>query len=243
MRSGSWAAGLLAAALSVACSEGTGLPPTVAPPQPTAPPAAAPPPLTPAAAASDTPLAATPTTAPADASDAVQAAIEALAGELGIPETSIGLEEVLPVQWNDSSLGCPGPGEAYLQVITPGYLVTLTVGEEPYTVHTDLGGTAVVCADEEDAVGEETPRDPVAAEFTLQARDDLAARLGLSVDEILLVSAEAVEWPDSSMGCPQEGMDYAQVMVPGYLIVLAAGGQTYEYHTDYQQIFLCEGER
>jgi hypothetical protein len=237
MRSGSWAAGLLAAALSVACVEGAGLPPTIAPPQPTATPAAAPAALT---LAPNTPLAATPTTAPADASAAVEVAIATLARELGLPEASIGLEEVLPVQWNDSSLGCPAPGEAYLQVITPGYLITLAAGEETYSVHTDLGGTAVVCADEEEAIGEETPRDPVAAEFTLQARDDLAVRLGIPADEILLVSAEAIEWPDTSLGCPQEGMDYAQVVVPGYLIVLVAGSQTYEYHTDYQQIFLCE---
>ena len=239
MRPGRWAAGIIAAVFSVACIEGASVPPTLAPIQATPQPTPAIP--TPSLAIPATSAAATSTTAPADASQAVQTAVEALAQELGIPETSIGLEEVLPVQWNDSSLGCPRPGEVYLQVITPGYLVTLTVGEDVYHVHTDLGGTAIVCTDEEDAVGEETPRDPVAAEFTLQARDDLAARLSIPPADILLVSAEAVEWSDSSLGCPEPGMAYLQVIVPGYLIVLAAGGQTYEYHTDYQQIFLCEG--
>lgn len=237
MRAGSWAATALVAAIGVACVEGTELPPTLAPPQATAPTATAAAASTPSA--SITPDAVTPTTAPADASESVQVAIETLAQELGIPDTGIGLAEVLPVQWNDSSLGCPRPNETYLQVITPGYQVTLAVGEELYYVHTDLGGTAIICAAEDDAVGEETPRDPIAAEFALQARDDLAARLGIPPDGILLLSSEAVEWPDSSLGCPEEGMAYAEVIVPGYLIVLVADNQSYEYHTDYQQIFLC----
>lgn len=51
-------------------------------------------------------------------------------------------------------------------------------------------------------------------------------------DEIKVVSLEAVEWRDSSLGCPQEGMAYAQVITPGYMIVLEADGQTYEFHTN-----------
>lgn len=236
MRSGSWAAGLLAAALSVACAESTQFPPTVAPPQVTTPPTAAVP-ISPGALPSSPATA--PTDAPADASEAVESAITTLAQELGISEARIGLEEVLPVQWNDSSLGCPGAGGAYLQVITPGYLVTLSVDEDLYHVHTDLGGTAIICADEGEAVGEDTPLDPIAADFILQARDDLASRLDIPFGDILLLSSEAIEWPDSSLGCPEEGMDYAQVVVPGYLIVLVVDNQAYEYHSDYQQIILC----
>lgn len=231
-------AALLAVILCAACTGGGETPAIVVPLQDVSPTAttmttAAPPTVPP------TPTT-TPTTAPADASDAVQAAIDALAQELGVPQPAIGLVEVLPVQWNDSSLGCPAPGEMYLQVITPGYLVTLEVGEETYYVHTDLGGTAIVCAESEEAIGEETPRDPIAAEFVLQARADLAARLGISPDAIVVLSSEAVEWSDTSLGCPEEGFAYATVIVPGYQIVLAVDDQTYAYHTDYQQIFLCE---
>lgn len=50
--------------------------------------------------------------------------------------------------------------------------------------------------------------------------------------EITITSVEYVDWPDSSLGNPQPDMSYAQVITPGFKIVLEAGGQAYEYHAD-----------
>jgi hypothetical protein len=70
---------------------------------------------------------------------------------------------------------------------------------------------------------------------------DLSEQTGAPTDEISLVSMEAVEWSDASLGCPQEGFMYAQVITPGYLIILAAQGQEYEYHTDQTtNVVLCQ---
>lgn len=71
---------------------------------------------------------------------------------------------------------------------------------------------------------------------------DLSKQSGVPPDEIALVSMEAMEWSDSSLGCPQEGFMYAQVVTPGYLIVLEADGQQFEYHTDQEgnSVVLCE---
>lgn len=63
-----------------------------------------------------------------------------------------------------------------------------------------------------------------------KAMTDLAQRLAISVDEIILLEAKSVVWPDGSLGCPEEGMQYAQVLTPGYLIRLQSGDQEYEYH-------------
>ena len=63
-----------------------------------------------------------------------------------------------------------------------------------------------------------------------KAKADLANRLAVSTNDIRLVEATGVTWPDSSLGCPQEGMVYTQVLTPGYLILLEQGGTTYEYH-------------
>ncbi|MCC7360182.1 MAG: hypothetical protein IT317_11930 [Anaerolineales bacterium] len=64
------------------------------------------------------------------------------------------------------------------------------------------------------------------------AREALAASLGLSVDQITLVSAEAVDWPDACLGLTLPGVVCAQVITPGYLIVLETDGGVYEYHTN-----------
>jgi hypothetical protein len=85
----------------------------------------------------------------------------------------------------------------------------------------------------------------VEQELVDRAMADLAQELGLSEEEISLASMEAVEWPDASLGCPEEGMMYAQVITPGYRIMLEAGGETYEYHTGDREgspVVHCESE-
>jgi hypothetical protein len=66
-------------------------------------------------------------------------------------------------------------------------------------------------------------------EIVAKVSGDLSSRTGA---EVVLVSLEAVDWPDTSLGNPQAEMFYAQVITPGYKIVLASGGANYEYHTD-----------
>jgi len=74
-----------------------------------------------------------------------------------------------------------------------------------------------------------------------QARQDLATRLNLPETNIEVVEAKAIVWPDSSLGCPQPGMMYAQVLQDGLLIVLRANQKLYEYHSGGNQPpFLCE---
>ncbi len=78
-----------------------------------------------------------------------------------------------------------------------------------------------------------------AAELVAQAIADLAGRLGVAAEAIQVRSVEAVEWPDASLGCPQPGMVYAQVITPGYRIVLEAEGQAYEYHSSRSRVVYC----
>ncbi len=74
-----------------------------------------------------------------------------------------------------------------------------------------------------------------------KAREDLAHRLSISPDQISLVEATEVVWPDSSIGCPQPGMEYLQVPEDGALIILRAEGNLYEYHSGGRRgLFLCE---
>ena len=80
-----------------------------------------------------------------------------------------------------------------------------------------------------------TPETPPAIPAEIQnlvqnAKLDLAARLAVDPDQVQVVRAEAVVWPNSSLGCPQPGMLYMEVLTPGYLILLSANAQPYEYH-------------
>ncbi|HMN28664.1 MAG TPA: hypothetical protein PKE45_10995 [Caldilineaceae bacterium] len=75
----------------------------------------------------------------------------------------------------------------------------------------------------------------------VQAMKALSAQLGTPLDQITVVSAEPVVWPDGALGCPQPGMVYPQVQQDGMRIVLAVDGQEYHFHSgETRGPFLCE---
>ncbi len=59
---------------------------------------------------------------------------------------------------------------------------------------------------------------------------DLAEKLRASHEDIQIITAAYVTWPDSSLGCPQPDMGYLQALTDGLLIVLRYDGADYHYH-------------
>ena len=86
----------------------------------------------------------------------------------------------------------------------------------------------------------ETPSSPQVAALVEKARKDLSQRLQIAVDRTSLRSVEAVQWRNSSLGCPMPGMQYLMVITPGYLIRLEAAGTVYEYHASETHVVYCD---
>lgn len=63
--------------------------------------------------------------------------------------------------------------------------------------------------------------DPVVAE--------VASIAGVPVDQVTVLSAEPVTFPDGSLGCPVPGLAYTQIPVDGYRIVAEVGGKSFDY--------------
>jgi hypothetical protein len=85
------------------------------------------------------------------------------------------------------------------------------------------------------------PKPSVAA--TNKAVVDLADHLGIDVSEVQVISVEQVEWPDSSLGCPKQGLNYLMVITPGFRIILEANGNQVAYHADmHGHIVRCAGD-
>jgi hypothetical protein len=88
-----------------------------------------------------------------------------------------------------------------------------------------------------------TPVDAGLQNLIEMIKTDLANRQAVAVEEIILLETMAVEWSDSSLDCPQPGIDYLQVITPGYRIVLQVNDQSYEYHTNRDAYFVyCENQ-
>lgn len=77
-------------------------------------------------------------------------------------------------------------------------------------------------------------------ELFILARDDLSQRFDLNPGSIKIQMIEPVNWDDTSLGNPEPGMTYSQVIVPGFNILLEAEGQVYEYHTSRDRVVFVE---
>jgi hypothetical protein len=66
----------------------------------------------------------------------------------------------------------------------------------------------------------------------LAARGMLVEQLNIDPDTITLISVEQVDWPDACLGVQTPGLACAQVITPGYKVILGANGDQYEFHTN-----------
>lgn len=69
----------------------------------------------------------------------------------------------------------------------------------------------------------------------------LMQQLGVDAGAIEVTAVEAVDWPDACLGISQPDVMCAQVITPGYRVMVEVNGVEYEVHTDAtgQQIVLA----
>jgi hypothetical protein len=61
---------------------------------------------------------------------------------------------------------------------------------------------------------------------------DAAKRFGVPESSVVLTGAEQVTWSDGSLGCPEPGRLYTQMLVPGFRMQAKTQEGQLTYHTD-----------
>ncbi|MGI5816873.1 MAG: hypothetical protein ACOX9R_02115 [Armatimonadota bacterium] len=167
----------------------------------------------------------------------VQTAVNDLAQRLNVGHDAITVASFEEVTWPDASLGDPQPGRIYAQVQTPGYRVFLHAEGQRWEYHTDRGTRVALVGSQElveggvDALTEEQET-RIRLAIIAQAKQHIAERLEIELGEVYLGAVEERTWPSAALGVEEPGEMYAQVMTPGYRLVLEARGVLYDYHTD-----------
>jgi hypothetical protein len=89
----------------------------------------------------------------------------------------------------------------------------------------------------------EEPSGSVPSTIVTQAKSALADHLGVVSDTLTLTTAEARDWSDGAMGCPEPDTSYIQVIIPGYLLIVRdEAGERYAIHTSdtADPLILCQ---
>ena len=159
-----------------------------------------------------------PTDAPAvefDSNDPLVGIKKYLYEQYSILPGDVRLVEQQEREWSDSCLGLGRPDEICMQVITPGFIVTVETPRGTVVFHTASSLSAFRM---ESSLGS-----PQSGRFDAMARFRwlVAGRLNIPFDQVQIASSEAVEWPSACLGVEEPGIMCASVITPGYRITLS----------------------
>jgi hypothetical protein len=149
------------------------------------------------------------------------------------------------VEWTDSSLGCRQPGQQYLQVITPGHVLRFGEGKPDSPVHSVhvAGEAAIVCSR---ALGTGVVQRPPRASRALgldvivvDARKDLADRLGLELEKVALHRILPMTFDDNRLGCEAPPSDELSPPVRGHQLLFQTSSGNFIYRTDGKRFAPC----
>jgi hypothetical protein len=71
----------------------------------------------------------------------------------------------------------------------------------------------------------------------------VAKQTGAPPEQISIRSEAAVQFSDSSLGCPKPGMAYLLVITPGYKILAEYGGKVYDVRVAGNRGLLCDRQK
>lgn len=109
----------------------------------------------------------------------------------------------------------------------------------PTQAQIQVSGTQPPAGNMNPSYGDLTPEQITKADIAIGKL--LNSSEGITPPMVTVKSFEAKDFPDASLGCAQEGQMSAQVITPGYQVVLEAQGKTYDYRlTDEKNVILCE---
>ena len=148
---------------------------------------------------------------------------------LSLPITDVILVSLEAQDFNDSSLGCPEPGMAYQQVITPGYRASVEADGRRFDVRI-AGGHGRICRNgKRGGTARQSSRESAVSHMADLARSDLAGLLGVGTSMIRVLDIRPYDGKNPPTGCAPQCADGDKSC--GYIIGLLYDERRYDYHT------------
>jgi hypothetical protein len=125
------------------------------------------------------------------------------------------------VTWDNLCLGFPGSNEICPVDTVDGYVFYFVVNSFLYEVHSDKNGSNIRLAPD---ISVSNP--PIESVVNL-----LSSQLKIPSEQIRFLNSIQMNWQDSCLEYPSND-NCSPAIIPGYLIVLEAQNQKFEYHTN-----------
>ncbi|MEO8445358.1 MAG: hypothetical protein ABI567_10180 [Gammaproteobacteria bacterium] len=163
---------------------------------------------------------------------------QAVAEMLGIEPTAVRVISSEPRDFPDGSLGCPQPGMAYAQVITPGFEVLVEADARRYDVRV-AGTRGRICHRRKAGADRRAGDGPPPRELAETARLDLALRLGIAPAAVTVTGLRQLGPGDTLPGCGIVCAPGTPEAACGVAVQLRAAEQEFGYRADRDGVQPC----
>ncbi len=126
--------------------------------------------------------------------------------------------------------------------LSDGYRVVYQLRNEIFDYNVSVSDTVVLCQQANIRQVDADVRlliDPVAAALVILAKARVSRERDVSEGNIRVDEIVPRTWPDTSLGCPEAGITYAEQNIDGYFIRLLVNDRWYQLHTDFERVTLC----
>lgn len=155
-------------------------------------------------------------------------ALQSVADALGIAPTGARVISSEFRDFPDASLGCPQPGMAYAQVITPGYRVLVEANGRRFDVRV-AGTQGRICYLRKPASDQQTASLQPARESGEAARQDLALRLDVAAEAITVTGLRRLRPGETLAGCGEVCASGTAAAACGVGVRLRYGDRDFDY--------------
>lgn len=153
---------------------------------------------------------------------------QTVANALGIDLTGIHVISSEPRNFADASLDCPQPGMAYAQVITPGFRVLVEADGRRFDVR--IAGTlGRICYRRKPSPDRPADDGTAPRQLGEVARQDLALRLGVSLEAVTITGLRRLKPGETLPGCGEVCAKEAPPSACSVGVQLRAGEQDFGY--------------
>ena len=105
-----------------------------------------------------------------------------------------------------------------------------------------IGFLIAACSGTPDHSAGIVPQEPISTSSPTDVAKSIAAEYAnVRRDQVNVRSIQAVEFSDSSLGCPNPDMSYLQVITPGYKAVVTVDSKEFDVRISGAHGFICAG--
>jgi hypothetical protein len=111
-----------------------------------------------------------------------------------------------------------------------------------FTIKLCAATLTLACSGQE-ATDNKARTPPAETNPTIVAKQVVAEFLSVPMTEVTVVSSQAQEFNDSSLGCPEPGMSYLQTLTSGHQVIVEADGRRFDIRVSGGHGKLCHRQK